>query len=63
MTGLTRNNGWTNSNPSDSERQLRRDRIVAASALVFFAALMALMIWLASLSGGAGGGYDYWMMP
>ncbi len=33
--------------------QLRKDRITAVVVLVLFAALMALMIWLASLGGGS----------
>ena len=46
--------------PSD---QLRRDRITAVIVLVVFAALLALVAWLASLGGG-GGEIDpmYWPM-
>jgi hypothetical protein len=35
------------------DTQLRRDRVVGMVALIVVAALMLLMIWLASLSGTA----------
>ena len=35
----------------ESNAQLRRDRVVGMIALIVIAALMLLMIWLASLSG------------
>ena len=44
--------------------QLKHDRITATIVFVVFAALMALMLWLASLNGGSGEPIDYWpMMP
>ena len=46
------------------DQQLRHDRIAAAVVITLFVALMALLIWLASLNGGAPEGIDYWpMMP
>ena len=44
--------------------QLRRDRRTAIVVVAVMAALMGLVIWLASLSGGVSEGIDYWpMMP
>lgn len=44
--------------------QLRRERWTGVVVLLLFAALMALLIWLASIGGGGGDmDYDWWMMP
>jgi hypothetical protein len=47
------------------DKQLRRDRWTAIIVVAVMAALMALVIWLASLGGGVEyEGMDYWhMMP
>ncbi len=47
------------------DKQLRRDRWTAILVVAVMAALMALVIWLASLGGGVEyDGIDYWhMMP
>ncbi len=43
--------------------QLRRDRRIVAILVAVMAALMALTIWLASLSGGTlPDGIDHWPM-
>ena len=43
--------------------QLRRDRRTAIIVVAIMAALMGLVIWLASMSGGSvPGGVDYWPM-
>ena len=48
---------------SRSKKQLRKDHITGIIALVVVVAMMALMIWLATLGNGeSGGGYDYWPM-
>jgi hypothetical protein len=49
--------------PGD-DKQLRRDRWTAAFVVVFMMALMALIIWLASISGVEYDGAEYWhVMP
>ena len=47
------------------KQQLRHDRMVGIAVLAIIAALMALMMWLASLGGGTPADvHDYWpMMP
>lgn len=49
----------------ESDEQLRRDRWTLALVIAVMVALMALIIWLASLGGGTvPNGVDYWpMMP
>ena len=48
----------------DRKDQLRRDRMLAIVILIIFAALMGMMIWLASFGDVSEGvNYDYWMMP
>ena len=47
-----------------NQDQLRRDRRTAIIVVAVIAALMGLVIWLASMSGGVPEGIDYWpMMP
>lgn len=48
-----------------SDKQLRRNRIVAVLVLLGIAALMTLLMWLAAHNGGAPPQqFDYWpMMP
>ena len=50
---------------SSDDAQLRRDRRTAFIVVVVMAALMALLVWLASFGGGVPyDGIDYWqMMP
>lgn len=43
--------------------QLRKDRLVGLLALLFIAALMALMIWLASLGQAPAGIDTFPLMP
>lgn len=43
--------GGGGSSHHQNDVQLRRDRVVGMIALIVIAALMFLMIWLASLSG------------
>ncbi|HJN10573.1 MAG TPA: hypothetical protein QF564_17935 [Pirellulaceae bacterium] len=47
------------------DKQLRRDRWTAIAVVTVVIALMALIVWLASLGGGVEyEGIDYWhMMP
>jgi hypothetical protein len=47
------------------DKQLRRDRWTAIAVVMVTIALMALIVWLASVSGGTvHEGIDYWpMMP
>lgn len=50
--------------PLKSGDNLRRERITGIVVLVVFAALMALLLWLASLGGVPENvEYDWWMMP
>ena len=43
--------------------QLRKDRIMAIIVLVAFAAMIALIMWIASLGGGEIQPLDWPMMP
>ncbi|MBI2481782.1 MAG: hypothetical protein HYV60_25000 [Planctomycetia bacterium] len=68
LTILGKRVGATASPPaktSQNEDQLRRDRRTAIIVVAVMAAVMGLIIWLASLSGGRlPEGIDYWqMMP
>ena len=50
--------------PARSDQQLKRDRRTAMVVLAIMLALMALVIWLASLGEGVPVDTDYWpMMP
>lgn len=50
--------------PSLGDDKLRHDRHVAIIVLAVMAALMALIIWLASLGGGPVEPIEYWeLMP
>ena len=51
--------------PSLDPKQLRHDRWTAAIVVAVVVAMMALIVWLASLGGGvAYEGVEYWnMMP
>ena len=49
---------------SDAKDQLFRDRVKGVAVLVVFFVLIALAMWMASLSPTPEGiEYDYWMMP
>ncbi len=48
--------------PRQEDDPLRRDRYTAIVVMVFMMALMALMMWLASLGGGPVEPTDYWPM-
>jgi hypothetical protein len=49
---------------SRDEAQLRHERLTGVIVLIVIAAIMALMIWLASMSGVPDDAhYEYWMMP
>ena len=52
-------------NPSRVEKQLRRDRKTAIVVVAVMLVVMALAVWLASVSGGpVQDGIEYWpMMP
>jgi hypothetical protein len=68
LTGTKRTFGATVSPPAktpESRDQLRRDRKTAIIVVAIMAAVMGLIIWLASMSGGGlPEGTDYWqMMP
>ena len=54
----------TGQSPSD-KRQLRRDRITAGVVMAVIAAMIALVVWLASLGNGSPENInDFWhMMP
>lgn len=43
------------------ERQLHKDRITLGIVLAVVAALIGLMVWLASISPGLESGSYYWM--
>ena len=46
---------------SPTGQQLRRDRMTAVVVLAIIAALLALMLWLASIANGAPEGInEYW---
>jgi ferric-dicitrate binding protein FerR (iron transport regulator) len=68
MTVMRRPFGATASPPaktSQNQDQLRRDRRTAIIVVAVMAAVMGLIIWLASMTGGSlPEGVDYWqMMP
>jgi len=68
MSTVMKNTFGTTPSPPAKTRdkdQLRRDRRTAIIVVAIMAALMGLVIWLASMSGGAvPEGIDYWpMMP
>lgn len=52
-------------NNGRSDKQLRRDRITAVLVVTGLLAVLAVVIWLASLSGSVPNDslFDYWMMP
>ncbi len=49
-------------NEPRDESQIRRERWTAALGFAVVVALVALMIWLASISGVEYDGSDYWQM-
>ena len=55
---------WSNQTTRRDE-QLLRDRVTAVLVVTGLVALMALVIWLASLGGPVPSApyFDYWMMP
>ena len=56
---------WRPNNSSRNNEQLRRDRWTAVAVMVLIAALMGILIWLATLGGDSPSSIDmYWpMMP
>ena len=52
-------------NNGRSDKQLRRDRVTAVLVVAGLLAVLAVVIWLASLSGSVPNDalFDYWMMP
>ena len=65
MATVSPKHSVTNGHDRPSKEQLRHDRWVGIAVLAIIAALMALMMWLASFSGGSPTQVpDYWpMMP
>jgi hypothetical protein len=58
-------NDWKPNNSSRNDDRLHRDRWTAVGVVALIAALMGILIWLATLSGGSPSNMDmYWpMMP
>lgn len=64
-TVMKKQTSWIASPPAKKaqDKQLRRDRWTAVIVVAMMAALMALILWLASLNGGVEyRGIDYWHM-
>lgn len=65
MSSVLKQAGPRFPSPRSDKKQLQRDRWTAFVVLSIVVAMMALLVWLASLGGGvANEGIDYWhMMP
>lgn len=68
MFAATKQNMGSGTGPpvrgTQDDARLRHDRVVGAVALVVFLALMALVVWLATLGVQPNSvNYDYWLVP